>query len=245
MFAKLPFRLLTFFFALIGYTSQGQVEFGLSIRPALTTLYGNVFLDTMYHAVLRPSFKVDANFSLYHDIWMRVGILFESKGAEGSSVISLRDANNQSTGESRLTLKQKFDYIVLPVHFVKRLGKANKLNIGFGFYTAYLVRQLSSVDGPGDFSELAEKTNQFKRFDFGISASLSANIPVSKQLALSLGFDDNIGLFDTSATAVVNNGSIKHNSFGAFVGLNYTLSEGDRLGIGKSGPPDEITCHRH
>lgn len=64
-------------------------------------------------------------------------------------------------------------------------------------------------------------TNQYNRFDFGISASAGTYIPLSQSLQLLISINDNLGLLNIIKQSGVF--APKHNSLALTTGVSFKL----------------------
>lgn len=219
---KRTLSILMFLFA-FGFNSQGQTEVELSFRPALTSLRGNAFLDTMHHSVVRLSASLGMNFSLTEKTIMSVRILYDQKGSAGSNTFWGRDYDNNRTEKITREFRTSYDYISIPVQLRKRFGEKINFQLGLGIYTGYLIKYVSLEEANG-LSWRSDDKKSTRPFDFGISAGAYAYIPVQEKVLLMIGLDDHLGLVNVSSVPVLDDGSIKHNSIGASFGLSYKLN---------------------
>jgi hypothetical protein len=204
--------------------SQG-LELELTVRPALTSLRGNDVVKDNFDPTVNFSTGIGLNYFLKNNSIINFGILYDKKGGRGKSNIILRDDQDQVIGEGTLTNEANFDYITVPIQWGRRFGQKIKYQFGIGLYTSFILKQeLISKGLDGQVNTNENNTDKFKTLDFGLSASFNVFIPFNDKLSIKVGLDNNLGLINTSDVPVSDNGTIKHNSLGLSIGLNYRMN---------------------
>lgn len=204
----------------LSYSQKTQIE--ILFRPTLTSLRGNPAVETNFNSTIHTSVGLGANYFVRENSIINVGLLFDKKGASGSSLFQIRDAQNQLVGEETVEFASKFDYITIPVEWGKRFGGKIKYQFGIGLYASYLLRAEQTQTGTS-LKTAEVVTNNYTKLDFGLSASFSMYVPVGKKISAKIGLVDNLGLANISSLAIANNGAIRNNLFGLTIGLNYRL----------------------
>lgn len=204
--------------------SQG-LEVELTARPALTSLRGNDGVKNNFDPTVNFSTGLGLNYFLKNKSIINFAVLYDNKGGRGESDIILRDEQGQVIGEGTLTNEANFDYITIPIQWGQRLGQKIKYQFGIGLYTSIILKsELISKGLDGQVNTNENNTDKFKTLDFGLSASFNVFIPFNDKFSIKVGLDDNLGLINTSDVPVSDNGTIKHNSVGISIGLNYRVN---------------------
>ncbi len=205
---------------ILSYSQKAQIE--ILFRPTLTSQRGNPFVETYFNPTVHFTLGVGINYFIKENSILNFGLLYDKKGASGSSTVQIRDSQNQIIGEDRIELESNYNYITLPIEWGKRFGKKVKYQFGTGLYTSYLLSAEQIQKDQGLITRNTGTTN-FNKLDFGLSASFSAYIPINEKMSFKLGLIDNFGLTNISSVPVANKGTIKNNSLGLNIGLNYIL----------------------
>jgi hypothetical protein len=199
------------------------LEIELTARPAFSSLRGNEAVKDNYDPTYNFSAGLGANYFYDNKSFLSFAILYDQKGAKGESTIVLRDDQNQIIGEGTVSHESYFQYITIPIQWGQRFGERFKYEFGVGFYTSLLLKNELIGKGQG-LKSTEDQTNHYKNVDIGLSISFNTYLPIKDNLALKVGLNDNLGIINTSAIPVMGNGTIKHNSIGFQVGLNFRLN---------------------
>lgn len=204
--------------------SQGlEIEF--LGRPALTSLRGNKSVKDNFDPTTNFSTGLGVNYFIKNNSILNIAIIYDKKGGSGEMNIVLRDEQNQIVDEGKVTNKATFDYITIPIQWGQRFGQKIKYQFGIGLYTSFLLKhELTSEGLNGLVNSHEDNTDTFKKIDLGLSASFNVLIPITDSLSIKVGLDDNLGLINTSDVPVADDGTIKHNSLGLFVGINLRVN---------------------
>jgi hypothetical protein len=202
-----------------------NLEFEVIGGPALTSLRGNDFIENNFDPAFNVSASVGVNYILKNNLLITLAINYERKGGISESYLILKDQQNQVIGEGNVTNTSNFDYLTIPIQFGKRFGEKIKYQFGVGMYTSILLKQESSSKGLGGLVNLKENgTDLFKKIDLGFLASFNIYLPINDSVSIKIGIDDYLGLVNVSDGSIQNNGTIKHNSLGLVLGLNFKLN---------------------
>jgi hypothetical protein len=163
--------------------------------------------------IVGPNAGLALNFLKGDHVVFSAGLLYDRKGSKER--IEFRDELNNPLFNGDLTYV--FNYISLPVQIGYRFGSNVKFQVGAGFYAAYLLKDRFYIES----SEVIELAGfDVKKFDAGMSLSLSSYFPISSKVSLKFGLFENLGFAN-----VADEGSteLRNNSFGAHAGLNLKL----------------------
>ncbi|MBX2966793.1 MAG: outer membrane beta-barrel protein [Cyclobacteriaceae bacterium] len=203
--------------------AQG-IELELLFQPALTSLRGNETIKRNFDPAINFSAGVGINYFLNASSVINVYVLYDKKGGKGESYLEIRDPQNQIISQEIATYKSNYDYITIPIQWGQTFGGKVKFQFGIGLYGGYLLKHelmAKGIDGIVDGKE--NNTDKFKKFDFGLSASFCMYIPIDELASIKIGLNDNLGLINVSNVPVADDGTIKHNSLGLSLGLNYRI----------------------
>ena len=133
-------------------------------------------------------------------------ILFSTKGAK------FEDDSDDFDG----SLDFNLNYLDIPILAVFKLGDAAEIHVGP--YFGYLLSAKSNIDGDIDFDEDDIDRDNFKAWDYGISAGIGFNVG-----AVQLGARYNYGLQEIAdsdfAQAVL--GDAKNSNAQVFISFNF------------------------
>ncbi len=209
----------------IGHLYSQGLEIELSGGPTLTSLRGNDDIENNYDHTNNFSTGLGINYLFKGNSIIDIKLLYDKKGAMGESYIVLRDEQNQVIGEGVVTNKSTFDYITMPIQWGQRFGQKVKYQFGVGLYAGFLIKQEQTGEGlNGLVNSNEDNTDNFKKFDFGLSASFSVLFPIKESFLIKMGLEDNLGLVNASDVPVKNDGTIKHNSLGLSIGLIFKVN---------------------
>ena len=203
---------------------ENKIILGVEGSPGLIFLYGNDILKTFYKPTLGFSSGLfcQYNFPQYYSI--RTNIAYERKGSELNHIITYTDQNGVEIGSERIVGHINFDYLTMPILFRMTIGKKIKYFFNAGPYVGYLISQISvwekSMYVP---AKTENNTENFKRFDTGVTTGLGLSISIIDKLMVSLEIRNSTGLLNVSDLPIGNNGSIKTNSTNLLIGLTYKL----------------------
>ena len=199
-----------------------ELEIELIARPALTSLRGNDAAKNNFDPTYYFSTGLGVNYLFKNYSVINFAVLYDQKGGRGESIILLRDSQGQDIGEGIITNEATFDYITIPIQWGQRFGQKLKYQFGIGLYTSFLLKQeLTSKGLDGQVDAHEDNTEMYKKVDFGLSASFNVYVPFNDSFSFKVGLDDNLGLINVSDVPVSGDGTIKHNSLGISVGLNF------------------------
>lgn len=197
------------------FGQKTEVEFLL--RPSLASLRGNQAVKNNLDPTINLTYGLSANFNIKQNKFIQTTLLYEDKSIKGSIT------SQSMQGAETIELVSNFKCLTLPIQWGYRLGKKIKYHFGVGLYTSYLIKAESSQKSTS-FSVIDDQTDLFKHFDFGLSTSFKAYLPLSEKINALIGIDDNLGLINASSVPVADGETIKHNSFGVIIGLNLRLN---------------------
>lgn len=160
-----------------------KIQIEILFRPTLTSLRGNPVVETNFSSTVHTSIGLGANYFVRENSIINVGLLFDKKGASGSSLVQIRNAQNQLIGEETVEFTSKFDYITIPIEWGKRFGGKIKYQFGIGLYTSYLLRA-DQTQSSASLKVAEVVTNNYTKFDFGLSGSFSMYVPLSKKMSI-------------------------------------------------------------
>jgi len=235
---KKTFLLFVFtaFFISGSYNSSSaqysEWNFGFEGGVWNSALVGNntVNLNTLpkfgFIAGLFGQYNIDKNYSV------KMAANYQSKGAD--ITINGQNVNGLSynvNGEIQL------DYITIPLMFRASYGDYVKFFLNAGPYLGILMTNNTTIDAnnsdsiPGGTYDKKDITTST---DFGITAGLGLQIPLSTSMGLTLEIRDDIGLTNISDFTpdpnVVNatgatSGSTKNNSLNLMLGLTFNAGK--------------------
>lgn len=156
--------------------------------------------------------------------YLTAGIIYDKRGNKQDVVLTIIDEDENSFAVEG-TAKTNFTYLTLPVRYNYQIGNKIRFEVGAGFYAALLLKQELSQRILFFILTKENQTDLYKRMDFGLSGSLTLVLPAFEKSFLRLGVENNLGLINVSDVPVMNNGSIKHNSFNAVITWTQVLGK--------------------
>ncbi|MGC3946437.1 MAG: outer membrane beta-barrel protein [Chryseolinea sp.] len=218
----LPVLLIVLFFSQNTFAQGSEIE--LQIVPSVTTMRGNRIVEDYWDPALRVSAGMGFNHVFRNQFLLKAAVAYDNKGTRGSYTGPIHDQNNSVIGTETVEYRQYFQYITVPLQYGRRFGSRVKYDAALGMYGSFLLNSNVEAWSPR-YHTNENYTDIYKKFDFGVSVSFSAYVPLRDRLSMKLGIQDNLGLANIAETKVVDNGSIKHNSLGLQVGLNLRLAD--------------------
>lgn len=164
--------------------SQISHEIGVQGGPSIRYLFKDY--DTNYPAGGTIGLNYQLNINAFFSI--RSEINYELKGNSWTfiSVDPMYPSPKQFNN---------FNYLTFPVLARFNFGKKHKFFFNTGPYLGYLLSAKQFMkDAEPEFSAKTVVTQDFKRFDFGLSSSLGAIIQINKHFALPIELRFNASL---------------------------------------------------
>lgn len=205
-----------------GQSLAQKLELEFMIRPALTSVRGNGFDTEILEPKLNFSAGLEINYFVRSNSLMNLGIMYDKKGGNGKSTLVFRDSQGLLLRETEIEIESNFDYVTIPIQWSQRFGGKVKYQFGFGIYTSLLLKQETVIKYLDTQETSSQKnTDAFRTLDFGLSTSFIVFFPINEKLKIKTVLDNNIGL--TSVSEAEPNGTMRHNSLGLALGLNYRV----------------------
>ena len=210
--------------AAIGYTAYGQtnkLDLGIEGGPSVIFLRGNHLIDEFHDPTLGFCGGVFVQYNFSRIASIHTSIFYERKGS--ASTIQLTDINGSYIAKA--CVNTHYDYLTVPILLRASFGSKNQLFLSAGPYFGYLVAQSYTVEADNFQPFAYDDISNDKRFDTGISAGIGMSVPIKTKFDLSFELRNNLGLFNTSAVSVVNDGTIRTNSTVLIFGFGYKVGE--------------------
>jgi hypothetical protein len=194
-------------------------DIGIEGSIGVASLRGNEFLES--HGLrLGYSGGIIFQYNFKNTLALKSGVYYERKGS--SYDFGATDPSGNVVGT--ITGRENFDYVEIPMLLRATFGK--KLN-GFanaGPFVGFLLKQTNSTDSYNIFpASNSDNTENFKKVEAGLSFGIGLLYHMEEKYSLSIEVRDNLGLTNTSALPVYDDGTITTNSIGLFFGINYKL----------------------
>jgi opacity protein-like surface antigen len=206
---------LILIFCALTYGQDSKLILGFEFTPTLSSLKEDKKIyDT------EPRLGFSSGFSLEYFISkqfsFRTSLNYERKGARVKLIV-IDDDVDMGTH----ILYFNYDYLTLPLLASFSTNGKSRLYFNAGPYLGYLLSQ-KNIYNTG-LKKTEDNTDNTKKIDFGLTFGLGLKIPLGNKLLLDLGLNDNFGLINVQKETAVYNSSIKTNSFGLQLGLQYKL----------------------
>ncbi|MCX7638175.1 MAG: PorT family protein [Cyclobacteriaceae bacterium] len=191
------------------------LQLDVMFRYATTNLRGNAALSNS-SSISFITAGAGIRWVLHDKSALSAGLIYDKKGSKQNISIELDDGD----GNVFLfdgTATSNFSYLTLPVRFNYQFGNKVRLELGGGFYTAFLLKQELRQRIFIIMNITEDQTDFYKRLDFGLSGSVAIVLPAFERSFFRIGVENNLGLMNVSDVPVMDNGSIRHNSFNAVI----------------------------
>lgn len=209
MILKFKYYILLVCITLSYSASSQNIKVGIEGGPSLTSLRGNNIVEQS-ESLISYIIGTYVEYPISKNVFLKGGINFERKGSKNDSKI---DAFNEST------INNYFNYLTVPLSVKYQFEGQIKFFINVGTYIGYLLNSESVVK----FKDSYDTTYLNKNFDFGVIVGTGLLIPLNDVLEFSLEFRDNFGLINISEVGVIDNGTLKTNSFNFLLGVNIKI----------------------
>lgn len=203
------------------YGQTSKFEVGIEAGPSIMTLRGNAYIDSLNKATTRPSGGLSLQYNFSKNLSLRTNIAFERKGSEATG--QELDANGDSIGVENAQVN--YDYLTMPVLARATFGKKVKYFANAGPYFGYLLKQNMVIKSDNHPTRTEGDTSLSKRYDIGVSTGLGISVPFLSNISLSFEVRNNLGLINTSAVEVYDDGTIKTNSTNFLIGISYKFGQ--------------------
>ena len=203
------------------YAQTNRFDIGVEGSPSLISLRGNDYINSNHKTSIGYSGGIFFQYNFKKIISLRTNIAFERKGNMIKTKFS--DLNGNPLGE--LKGISNYDYLILPILVRATFGRKIQYFINAGPYLGYLIKKTIIVEAENFPTWTSDDTYLCKDFDFGLTTGLGLLLPIKQKFALSLEVRNNLGLYNTSAVPVINNGTIKTNSTNFMINLVYKFGQ--------------------
>jgi len=192
--------------------AQNKYFFGINGGTTYSNLRGNEMLDDNKYEF---GYLIGVSFDYYlkEDLSLKANLNFERKS-------SSREENFMSeSGDDMHPLKFRLnvDYLLLPVLIKYDFGINNNFYINGGPFIGY---QLSSKAKSDD---MPTQDLSGKKLDLGLTLGMGTVFSINETNDISVELRDNLGLINTADRPVMNDGSIKTNSWSFVVNWRFEI----------------------
>ncbi len=197
-----------------------QWNFGVEGGPSATATIGNdaVDLDT------KPDFGFLAGMFGQYNINRNYSIKMAANYQIKTSEIAVNN-QNQFGDYYSIDGKIHIDMITIPVLFRANFGDYVKFFVNAGPYLGIVLRNEVILDPNttyGTPGQTIDNTDSTKGTEFGVTAGLGLQIPLSTSMGLTFEFRDDIGLTNLSDyTPTLTSGTVKTNAASILLGLTF------------------------
>ncbi len=204
---------------LAAQAQSNKFSYGIEAGPSITTLYGNRYIETIDNASLGYLLGMRFQYHFSETRSLKSGFGFERKGLVDN--IQTTDQLGNPIGDVKYQLN--FNYLTLPLLVQFGFGEKIKSFWNAGPYVGYLLNQewvyRVTPEARGD------NTSNFKRIDLGFTLGIGVTLPLDNHFSISSELRNNLGLYNTSALPVRNDGKIQTFSSVVCLGLTYRASK--------------------
>lgn len=204
-----------------------EVEFYAG--PGIGLLRGNTSVDNSDLNRRKVKISYAYGMGLNHNINDRFTLnnklFFERKGGVSEITGTYFDETTQTYKTGRSEQDYSFHYYTLGISPTYTFGKKKRFRIGCGPYLSYLkkqtLKQTTFFRGSG---AIIDETEYYRKFDFGVSISVSHRVPLSSATILSLELLNTMGLINTGLN--MHEGQVmKTNNTSLLIGLILVRSK--------------------
>lgn len=206
------------------YGQTRPYSIGLQGGAGATSLRGNDIVK-LHDPGLAFSAGLTFQYHLGKVISLQSGLSYDRKGSEFNFYAT--DVNGNPLGT--ITSRTKWDYLALPILCRTSFGNKKHFFINAGPYFGYLVQQGTVTFGDNIATRHERNNARIKQVDFGVSAGLGYNVPLSKKLMFSVELRNNLGLYNVSSVPVFGDGTVKTNATVLLLGVHTTWDHGIEL----------------
>lgn len=122
--------------------------------------------------------------------------------------------------QNKIFLQVTQHYLTLPISCKAYIGKNNGFFVNGGFYVGYLLVSSETIKGSGANYKVS---GLFNDLDFGLNFGVGKRIAINSKNNLNIEIRNNLGLVNTSKVPVINNGSVKNNSFNLILNWDFNI----------------------
>jgi hypothetical protein len=211
-------KIVLVFFVLFSLHSFGQDKFRIGINSGITLSHfrGNDLVNRS-NSGLGFLVGLDFEYSLKEKLSLRTNVSYETKSIVYKTIV-LYDNFGAPTGKNT-KIKSTYDYITIPILVKYSFDNKKSFFINGGPFLGFLLNAKSkaeSVDS-NNFTSLN------KNLDYGLSFGIGKRFNLNEKNDLNIEIRDNLGLVNTSAVKVINDGTIKTNSVNLILGWSFGI----------------------
>lgn len=188
-------------------------NFAFAVGPSLTSLKGDAQFTSQHKSTVGFAAGLGAEYFLNKTLSVVANPAYERKG----SVSEFRVNGSTSNPFGTVTVRNKFDYLTLPLMLRATVGHPVAFFLNAGPYLGYLLKQENTT--PEDAPSLI-KRDKATGTDFGISAGLGMRVKLGRQSALQFEMRKNQGLTNINASDEVP-GTVKTDAVNLLVGFVF------------------------
>jgi hypothetical protein len=196
-----------------------RFETGIECGPGIIALRGNDIIKQYQDLSIGFTGSIFFQYNFHKILSFRTNLAFERKGSVTDAILT--DLEGNQLGNVRI--HSNFDYLTIP--FLLKAGFGGKIHwyAQAGPFIGFLVKATSVSIGEEIDTHTSNETSLYKRFDIGFTSGIGLSVPIKEKMSASFEIRNNHGLYNISAKSVVNNGTIKTNSFCFLFGIAYTF----------------------
>lgn len=215
----------TFIFSILFYASifsqSNSSSIGVTIGPSIVSLRGNEIIKKFHE----PRFSYSTGIFYKQKIKNKISLIYEFNYENKGSITKgkLNNLNNPIEIVA-FDIKNKYDYINLPILFNYCFGNKENIYTNIGPFVSCLIKAKSNYNYPINNLYSNDNTKSFKKIDYGFSIGLGYKIFNFNKFSLNAELRNNLGLNNISKLKVVYDGTIMTNSTNLLFILSYPLN---------------------
>jgi len=199
--------------------AQNKPKFGVNVGGTYANIRGNKVADSNKYDL---NFLVGISFEVpLSERFSFVGnVNYERKTFKNTISNNFSEDFDPIVNSSKLDIKVRLEYITLPLNLKYYVDTQKRFYVNGGPFVGVFLDSHSKVEG--------EKTNEdanglFKTLDFGCNLGVGTNFKINQKNSLNLELRHNYGLSNISDVKVVNNGTVKTNSFNLIANWQFDM----------------------
>lgn len=209
---------------MIFFTSIAQknkIAYGFQSGVNLNTAYGNESLKK--YAGTTAGLHIEGHFKI--DITAHFGLKailgYDQNGWVYRSLTFTNDVGNDLGSGN---LKEKLNYLNLPIIAEYTFGKKIKFYADAGIFAGYLLKYTIVRKIKEPVASTTKTTSDFRKAtNYGFTAGVGLQFPIASKIKLDFGLRNNLGLANIYKPVSTENGTIKTNSLSILAGVTCSL----------------------
>jgi opacity protein-like surface antigen len=201
--------------------AQKKLELGIMGGSGIGKLSGNDItrqthlFDLCYTGGLYARYHLDEMFSL------TLGATLDNNGSK-TRTFQLTDINGEPTAQTSFSTIDLL-YATVPVTMQAKFGNRIQPYLNAGISMGYLISSTSKLYIDNTLNATSRNTLGLKKTEVSALVGAGVMIPIKERFVLSAEWRNNVGMSNISATAIVNNQTLRTVSSNLLIGAGIKL----------------------